>query len=127
MELSSSPMTPRQKDYRAVYRQRINGWYNGALHVVMIYTIGALSLWYFIAHLQDVRWWEWLIVPIALLACNLFEWALHTYVMHGPTRFRGRGRSTSGTRCSITSSSPKPKCGLPARTTGGSRSFRPMR
>ena len=29
MELSASPMTERQRNYRANYRYRIAGWYNG--------------------------------------------------------------------------------------------------
>ena len=33
MELSSSPMTERQRNYRATYRHRIAGWYNGWLHI----------------------------------------------------------------------------------------------
>lgn len=89
MELSSSPMNDRQHAYRAVYRQRINGWYNGYLHVAMIYSIGALSLYYYIAHMQDIRWYEWLVVPVTFLVCNLFEWWLHTNVMHRPMRFPG--------------------------------------
>ena len=40
MELTDTPMTERQRDYRAEYRRRIAGWYNGWLHVLMIYTIG---------------------------------------------------------------------------------------
>ncbi len=89
MELAQSPMEARQRQYREVYRSRIDGWYNGYLHVAIIYAIGALSLWYFIAHLQAVAWWEWLIVPVTFLACNIFEWALHKYVMHRPLRFPG--------------------------------------
>lgn len=89
MELTSSPMKPRQRTYRDIYRQRIDGWYNGYLHVAMIYAIGALSLWYFSAHLTEVLWWEWLIVPIVVIASNIFEWALHTHVMHRPQRFPG--------------------------------------
>ena len=48
MELSSSPMTERQRNYRANYRYRIAGWYNGWLHVFVIYVIGftALSVYF---------------------------------------------------------------------------------
>jgi len=89
MELSNSPMTQRQHDYRAVYRSRIDGWYNGFLHVAIIYAIGGLALWYYAAHLSNVAWWEWLIVPITFFACNIFEWALHKYIMHRPIRLPG--------------------------------------
>lgn len=89
MELAESPMEPRQRQYREVYRSRINGWYNGFLHVAIIYAIGGLALWYFIAHIEAVSWWEWLIVPVTFLVCNIFEWALHKYIMHRPIRFPG--------------------------------------
>ena len=44
MELSSSAMTDRQRGYRATYRHRIAGWYNGWLHAFVIYLIGALLI-----------------------------------------------------------------------------------
>ena len=40
MELAATGMTDRQRKYRATYRERVVGWYNGWLHVVLIYTIG---------------------------------------------------------------------------------------
>ena len=89
MELVDTPMSERQKAYRATYRERINGWYNGFLHVAIIYAIGGLAMFYYAAHLEAIAWWEWLIVPVTFLACNIFEWALHTYVMHRPLRFPG--------------------------------------
>ena len=58
MELSSSPMTERQRNYRANYRYRIAGWYNGWLHVVVIYVIGFTALSIYFANVSDLRWWE---------------------------------------------------------------------
>ncbi|HSY55369.1 MAG TPA: fatty acid hydroxylase family protein, partial [Bradyrhizobium sp.] len=40
MELAATPMTERQRKYRENYRERVAGWYNGWLHIVIIYTIG---------------------------------------------------------------------------------------
>ena len=40
MELVQSPMSDRQRTYREVYRDRIATWYNGYLHIAIIYTIG---------------------------------------------------------------------------------------
>ena len=37
-------MTERQRNYRANYRYRIAGWYNGWLHVFVIYVIGFTAL-----------------------------------------------------------------------------------
>ena len=37
MELATTPMTERQRKYRENYRERVAGWYNGWLHIVLIY------------------------------------------------------------------------------------------
>ena len=50
MELSQTPMDRRQRDYRAEYRRRIAGWYNGWLHVAIIYTIGLTAMYLYISH-----------------------------------------------------------------------------
>ena len=42
-ELNETPMSERQRSYRETYRSRVSGWYNGWLHVVIIYTIGPTS------------------------------------------------------------------------------------
>ena len=53
MELSSSPMTERQRNYRANYRYRIAGWYNGWLHVFVIYVIGFTALSIYFANVEQ--------------------------------------------------------------------------
>jgi uncharacterized membrane protein len=55
------PMTERQRKYRENYRERVAGWYNGWLHILLIYTIGFTALYVYIANLHDVRWWEYLV------------------------------------------------------------------
>ncbi len=40
MELASTPMSDRQRRYRETYRERVAGWYNGWLHIFIIYVIG---------------------------------------------------------------------------------------
>ncbi len=84
MEWADSKMTDRQRRYRAEYRERIAGWYNGYLHVAVIYTIGIAAFYIYISHITSPAWWEWLVVPAVLLGCNMFEWLLHRYVMHRP-------------------------------------------
>lgn len=86
MELVDSGMTDRQRRYRANYRQRIAGWYNGWLHTAVIYTIGFTALYIYLSNLRDVRWWELLTVPVTFLLCNFFEWWLHRYLMHRPSQ-----------------------------------------
>jgi hypothetical protein len=89
MELATSPMTEKQRAYRSTYRSRIDGWYNGVLHVAIIYSIAGLALWYYSQHIQSVQWWEWTIVPLTFAACNIFEWFLHKHVMHRPINLPG--------------------------------------
>ena len=60
MELASSPMSERQRQYRANYRQRVSGWYNGYLHIAIIYVIGFTALYIYIANLKHVTPLEWL-------------------------------------------------------------------
>ena len=62
MELTNSPMNERQRTYRQVYRDRIAAWYNGYLHVAIIYAIGFCALFVYLSHLQSVQWWEWLAI-----------------------------------------------------------------
>lgn len=88
-ELAQSSMTDRQRGYRQVYRQRIATWYNGWLHVAVIYAIGLAALYVYVSHVNSVRWWEWLTVPAVFFLCNIFEWWIHRYVMHRPRRWRG--------------------------------------
>lgn len=88
MELTQTPMSDRQREYRAGYRERIAGWYNGWLHVAIIYTIGLTAMYIYISHIGQVAWWEWLTIPVVFVLCNVFEWFLHRYVMHRPLRWR---------------------------------------
>ncbi|MGI9332836.1 MAG: fatty acid hydroxylase family protein [Gammaproteobacteria bacterium] len=89
MELTETAMSDRQRGYREIYRQRIATWYNGYLHVAIIYTIGLGALYVYASHLVSPVWWEWLTVPLVLFMCNLFEWWIHRHVMHRPHQWRG--------------------------------------
>lgn len=86
MELAASPMSERQRQYRRGYRERVAGWYNGFLHIGLIYVIGFTALYIYLANLRAVAWWQWLTVPVTFLFCNFFEWWLHRYVMHRPSQ-----------------------------------------
>ncbi len=85
-ELSHSDMSERQRGYRATYRERVAGWYNGWLHVVIIYTIGLTALYIYISNMHAVSFVEFLTVPLTFLMCNFFEWWLHRFVMHRPSK-----------------------------------------
>ncbi|MGQ9367522.1 sterol desaturase family protein [Azospirillum sp. ST 5-10] len=85
MELTQTVMTDRQRKYRSTYRERVAGWYNGWLHVFIIYTIGFTALYIYLSNVDDLKWWELAIVPVTFIGCNFFEWFLHRYVMHRPS------------------------------------------
>src|SRR5689334_2296597 len=79
-------MTKRQEAFRADYRQRISPWYSGLVHVAMIYAIGIALLVVAIRHIHSPSWGEWLVVPVVFLLSNVFEWALHRFIMHRPVK-----------------------------------------
>ena len=70
-------ITKRQIDFRNEYRARIMGWYDGYLHIVIIYAMGAAAFYIYLQHIGNVTWKEWLAVPFTFLFTNLFEWAVH--------------------------------------------------
>jgi len=82
-------ISQRQIDFRQEYRSRIIGWYDGYLHIVIIYAMGAAAYYVYVAHIHNVTWLEWLTVPLTFLFTNLFEWAVHKYVMHRPVNIKG--------------------------------------
>ena len=86
MELAISKMTDRQRAYRANYRDRVAGWYNGFLHIAIVYTIGITALYIFISNIHNVSLPELATIPTVFLLCNFFEWWLHRYVMHRPMK-----------------------------------------
>ena len=75
-------MTERQVRFRSGYRDKIDGWYNGYVHIAVIYGIGFTAIWIFTQHIGNVQWYEWLIVPVTFILSNIFEWFLHKHVMH---------------------------------------------
>ena len=67
-------MDKRQARFREEYRSRIAGWYNGYFHVAVIYALGGGALYYYIQHVRDVGWWEWLTIPVVFLLCNILDY-----------------------------------------------------
>ena len=82
-------ISQRQIDFRNEYRSRILGWYNGYFHIVLIYAMGAAVMYVYISHIHNVSWLEWLTVPLTFLFTNIFEWAVHRFVMHRPVNIKG--------------------------------------
>lgn len=79
-------LNEHQKQYRQEYRSRVSDWYNGYIHVVVIYIIGLTALWIYMQHIENAQLWEWATIPICLFVCNIFEWFLHKHVMHRPQK-----------------------------------------
>lgn len=79
----------RQAGFRKEYRSRIAGWYNGYIHVLVIYTIGLTGMYIYTRHLGNIQLWEWLVIPTVGIMSNMFEWFLHTHVMHRPINKTG--------------------------------------
>jgi hypothetical protein len=77
-------MAQKQLEFRQTYRARVAGWYNGHVHVLVIYTIGLMAIYLYTRHIDNVVWWEWLTIPAVGLVCNFFEWFLHQRIMHRP-------------------------------------------
>ena len=120
-------ITDRQKAFRQEYRSRIVGWYDGYIHILIIYAIGAAAFYIYVAHIHNVTWLEWLTLPLTFLFTNIFEWAVHRFIMHRPVNIKGLRSITSDIRSIIISSSPMRKCGFATPGIGASRSSRPMR
>ncbi len=74
-------MTERQRRFREQYKAAISPWYNGLVHIGVMYGVGVTAVWWSVSRLQGATW-EWLIVIPVFLAGNFVEWALHRYVMH---------------------------------------------
>jgi hypothetical protein len=46
-------VTERQKTFRQEYRSRIMGWYDGYLHIAIIYAMGAAAFAIYLQHVHD--------------------------------------------------------------------------
>jgi len=74
-------MKDRQRQFRENYVARIEPWYHGFVHVLVMYAVGICALVYCALQLQAPRW-EWLVVIPVALAGNFVEWGMHRFVMH---------------------------------------------
>jgi hypothetical protein len=74
-------MTERQRKFRENYVSGISPWYNGWLHIGVMYAAGIASIWWCVSRMQGANW-EWLLVIPVGIAGNFVEWGMHKYVMH---------------------------------------------
>ncbi len=74
-------MTARQKKFRDSYVNQISPFYNGLVHIGVMYVAGIIAIYYCASQLNNPTW-AWLtIIPVAI-AGNFVEWVMHKYVMH---------------------------------------------
>ena len=74
-------MTDRQKKFREKYVGEISPFYNGLVHIAVMYGVGISLIYYCISQLNNVTW-EWVVIIPVAIAGNFVEWAMHKYVMH---------------------------------------------
>ena len=82
-------ISPRQIAFRNEYRSRILGWYDGYFHIFIIYAMGGAAFYIYVEHIHDVTLLEWLTVPLTFFFTNIFEWAVHKFIMHRPVNIKG--------------------------------------
>jgi hypothetical protein len=74
-------MTERQRRFREQYVAGISPWYNGLLHIGVMYAAGISAIVWCVSRMQNPTW-EWLLIVPVAIAGNFAEWAMHKYVMH---------------------------------------------
>jgi hypothetical protein len=74
-------MTERQRRFRQKYVSEISPWYNGLVHIGVMYAAGITAIWWCVSHMQNPTW-EWLLIVPVAIAGNFGEWALHKFIMH---------------------------------------------
>ncbi|WP_271407845.1 sterol desaturase/SRPBCC family protein [Pseudomonas sp. Q1-7] len=72
--------------FRDHYRADIHPLYNVWLHGGFVLAYGAACLAFFIGSLEQVRPWEWLVVPAALVFFSWGEYSIHKNLGHHKTR-----------------------------------------
>jgi hypothetical protein len=101
-------MTERQRRFREKYVSEISPWYQGLVHIGVMYTAGIGAIWWCVSRMQDAHW-EWLLVIPVAIAGNFIEWGMHKFVMHrlrdvyairAIARSRNSGSSSSRGVCS---------------------------
>jgi hypothetical protein len=74
-------MTERQRRFRSQYVAAISPWYNGIVHVAVMYGLGLAAIAWCVSRMEGARW-EWLLLLPVALAGNFIEWGMHRFVMH---------------------------------------------
>jgi hypothetical protein len=74
-------MTERQRKFREKYVSEISPWYNGLVHIGVMYAVGIGLIAWCVSRMENPTW-EWLLVVPVAIAGNFAEWGMHQHVMH---------------------------------------------
>jgi hypothetical protein len=69
-------MTERQRRFREQYVANISPWYNGLVHIGVMYVAAIAAIWWCVSQMQGATW-EWLLIIPVAIAGNFGEWAMH--------------------------------------------------
>ncbi len=82
----SAPIPPSVATFRADYRARMGPYYRGAAHLAFTSFASLGTIAFALTRLQEVRGWEWLLVPLTFVIANAAEYFGHRGPMHRPAR-----------------------------------------
>ena len=74
-------MLERQRKFREQYLAQVSPFYNGIVHIAVMYGVGIGAIWWSVGQLQNATW-EWFLMIPVFLAGNMVEWLMHRSVMH---------------------------------------------
>ena len=86
-------VTERQRAFRQEYRSRINGLVRRLICTSPSSdAMGAAAFTIYLQHLHSVTALEWLTIPVTFLFTNVFEWAVHRFVIAPAGAVQGAAR-----------------------------------
>jgi hypothetical protein len=72
---------------RDEFLARVPRWYRGEVHFAATNVLCLSILWLAWRGVSRPAWWDLVMVPVAFLYANYFEWTLHKGPLHHRTRF----------------------------------------
>ena len=77
----TQPLSKRDR-LRGEVLERTPPWYNPWVHLAFpsLFGLGFIAL--ALSQLHDVRWYEWVAVPVILALLNVNEWHIHRNILH---------------------------------------------
>ncbi len=79
--MTAPQQTERQRAFRRQYVEQISPWYNGLVHIGVMYAAGISAIGWCVSRMEGATW-EWLLVVPVATCGNFVEWGMHKFVMH---------------------------------------------